>query len=172
MDSSIRAEKIKPLHMRCSWTRHRWRCAHRHFFILPCLTTSYWCITNTLGKSWKMAVDQNPGADCPSLRTKMTRPCAFIILLSSFHPPSSPFVIDPSLFGEKICGASHAEPATNHHGGATIVVFHEKRAHVQDHQHSSHQHPCREVIGGEPGLLGWSYRTYIYIRYIVENKIH
>ena len=23
---------------------------HRQFFILPCLTTSYWCITNTLGK--------------------------------------------------------------------------------------------------------------------------
>lgn len=143
MDSSIRAEKIKPLHMRCSWTaRHRWRCAHRHFFILPCLTTSYWCITNTLGKWWKMAVGQNPGTGYLVFTPKWPSFCHPFIL-------SSPFVIEPSLFGETVRGllpswASNKSPWWCR--GATIVVFHEKRAHVQKSPACWHQHPCREVM--------------------------
>lgn len=31
--------------------------------------------------------------------------------------------------------------ATNDHGGAAIVVCHEKRAHIQNDEHASHQHP-------------------------------
>lgn len=81
MDSSIRAEKIKPLQMQLDSST---------LVILPCLTSSYWCIAKNLGKWWKKAVDQNPGTGYPSLHTKMVRydelPWAFVILSSFLHP--------------------------------------------------------------------------------------
>ena len=167
MDSSIRAEKIKPLHMRCSWTaRHRWRCAHRHFFILPCLTTSYWCITNTLGKWWKMAVDQNPGTGYPSLHTKMTRPCAFIILLSSFHP-FIPLCDWPVSIWRNGAGL----PPMLSQQQITMVVPPSLSSTKREPMSKITSMPVTSILAekswGEPGLLGWSYRTYI-----VENKIH
>ena len=115
---------------------------HRQFFILPCLTTSYWCITNTLGKWWKMAVGQNPGTGYLVFTPKWPSFCHPFIL-------SSPFVIEPSLFGETVRGllpswASNKSPWWCR--GATIVVFHEKRAHVQKSPACWHQHPCREVM--------------------------
>lgn len=37
--------------------------------------------------------------------------------------------------------------ATNDHRGAAIIVLNEQGAHVQDHQHASHQHPRCEAQG-------------------------
>ena len=92
------------------------------------------------GKMMENGCRSKPWYRLPSASHQNDHP--FVIL-------SSPFVIEPSLFGETVRGllpswASNKSPWWCR--GATIVVFHEIRAHVQKSPACWHQHPCREVM--------------------------
>ena len=109
---------------------------HRQFFLDNQLLVYY----QYFGKLMENSCRSKPWYRLPSSSHQNDHP--FVIL-------SSPFGIEPSLFGKTVRGllpswASNKSPWWCR--GATIVVFHEFRAHVQKSPACWHQHPCREVM--------------------------